>query len=388
MGDTIVQTAVITGIGLVGPFGTTLDGLWEAQSNKETVFKKCSRYENGLPAVEAMPINIRQMLKSSQLSRAPLVSQYAVAATHLAVQQAEIQVDRNVKAADIGIVFSTSNGPGAATQKIYDDLIDFGPSGVKPRVFQESVFNAPASLVSIHFKFSGPIQVVPAGGCSGSTVLYQAQMMLAQPHVKTVIALCSEELCSAVQLGLRDLKWHAGFNNKGDLTPGAVMSEGSVALVLERKDDAIERGVKILAELAGVGIANDAAAAGQPDPTGRGLVQAIRMCLEDAMVCPTKVDMVLTGSAGTKVDDHLEDSALNKIFDDNIPPQGSAKSSIGVAMGTAAMFEIALAIASVQRKVAPKSVRSKEISSLINSVLCNSIGLNGQFGATLIRSVI
>lgn len=379
------QSIAITGVGVVGPFGTTLDALWDAQQAGDATFGTCSRHDNGLPAAEAVKVDLRQMLKSGQMSRAPLVSQYAVAATHLAVTQAGLTPERGSKTAEVGILFGTSNGPGAATQQIYDDLIDTGPAGVKPRVFQESVFNAPASLVSIHFGFAGPIQVVPAAGCSGTAVLFQAQMMLAQPGIKAVIALCSEELCDAIQKGLRDLKWHAGFDGKGGVTKGAIMAEGAVALVLERTSDAMARGAHILAALGGVGYTNDAAALGRPAPDGRGLVAAIETCLEDAQTTAEAVDMVLTGSVGTQIDDTLEGAALETVFGQNIPPRGSSKRSTGFAMGAAALMEVALAVAALQRKSAPQSVSVND--KPIAVVLCNAIGLNGQFGATLVRSV-
>ena len=108
----------ITGIGLVGPWGTGLDGLWEAQATGNADFAPCSRYNNGLPAAEAQKPDLRRMLKSGQLSRAPLVSQYAVAATHLAVAQAGMLPARGAKNGSVGIVFGTSNGPCAATQQI------------------------------------------------------------------------------------------------------------------------------------------------------------------------------------------------------------------------------------------------------------------------------
>ena len=374
----------ITGLGLAGPWGIGLDGLWEAQTDGVTEIYPCSRYDNGLPAAEAQKLDLRRMLKSGQLPRAPLVSQYAVAATHLAVAQAGMLPERGAKNGSVGIVFGTSNDPGAATQQIYDDLIDTGPTGVKPRGFQESVFNAPASLVSIHFGFAGPIQVVPAVGCSGTAVLFQAQIMLAQPGIEAVIALCSDEMCDAIQKGLRDLKWHADYDGQGGLTDGAVAGEGAVALILETNGHAQTRGAKVLAELAGVNLANDAAALGRPAKDGRGLVAAIETALEDAQSEAKAVDMILTGSASTRIEDQLESAAISTVFGTQSPAQGSSKRSTGFAMGTAALVEIALAVAAINRSTAPASVQGETVK--VESVLCNAIGLNGQFGATVIKA--
>lgn len=381
------EPIAITGLGLIGPFGQSLDALWAAQNPEDGQFVPCSRFENGLPAAETPAPDLRAMLKSTQLSRAPLISQFAVAASHLALEQSGLLQGRRGKSGDVGIVFGTSNGPGAATQQIYDDLLDLGPAGVKPRVFQESVFNAPASLVSIHFGLSGPIQVLPAAGASGIAVLYQAQLMLANPGVNAVIALCSEELCGAIQSGLRDMRWHAAFDRAGKLTRGGVLGEGAAALVLERVSHARNRGASVLAELAGVGLANDAHALAFPDPAGGGLAAAIEDSLTDANLAPTDVGMVLTGSIGTIVDDRLETAALERVFGSDQPPKGSIKRSVGFLGGASALMEVALALATLDRGQRPACAQGKteqEVNPRA-AVLCNAIGLNGQFGAALIR---
>lgn len=378
------DTIAITGMGIVGPFGTSSAALWEAQGAQDGQFAPCTRFDTGLPAAETPEIDLRAMLKSSQMSRAPLVSQFAVAASHLALEQSGLLADRRGKSADVGIVYGTANGPGAATQQIYDDLMQSGPSGVKPRVFQESVFNAPASLVSIHFGISGPIQVVPAAGCSGIAVLFQAQMMLAQPGITAVIALCSEELCAAIQSGLRDMRWHADFDGKGGVTEGAVMGEGAAALVLERSSAAMARGAVVLAELGGIGLSNDAHALAFPDPEGGGLVAAMQEALRDSQAEVADVGMILTGSVGTAVDDRLEGAAMARVFGADLPPHGSSKRSIGFVVGAAALMEVALAVEALHRKEIP-ACAGAQAAKMLDAVMCNAIGLNGQFGAALVR---
>jgi 3-oxoacyl-(acyl-carrier-protein) synthase len=379
------QPIAITGIGVIGPFGATPDALWLAQGPQDGAFQPCSRFDNDLPSAEAQKIDLRVMLKSSQLSRAPLVSQFALAATHLALEQSGLLAGRHGKSSDVGIVFGTSGGPGAATQQIYDDLMEIGASGVKPRIFQESVFNAPASLVSIHFALSGPIQVVPGAGCSGAAVLYQAQLLLAQPGITAVIALCSEELCCAIQSGLRDMRWHAKFTDDGAVTSGGILGEGAVALILEKASFAKARGAIALAELAGVGLNNDAAALAFPDPEGGGLVAAIETCLDDAQAEFSDIDLVLTGSVSTAVDNQLEAAALGRIFGNVVPPQGSVKRSVGFMGGAAALIEVVLAVESLRRNERPACTGADAGPSQMTAVLCNAIGLNGLFGATLVR---
>ena len=399
MAPDLSRRIAITGAGAVGVFGLGTEALWDRLDAGDTDFAPCTRYPGDLPCAEAVKPDLRRLLQSGRLSRASLVSQFAIAAVHLALEQAGLLAGKGAADRAIGIVYGTSNGPGATTQEIYDDLIERGPAGVKPRLFQESVFNAPASLASIHFGLKGPIQVLAAGSGAPS-VLYQAQMLLAHPGVEAVIAICADELCEAIQSALRVLRWHMPAAEAGGPAPsgagrGAVSSEGAAALILERGDDALARGAAPLAEMAGAASTNDAWRLVQPARDGRGLAAAINGCLSDAEASPGEVDMILSASAKTSVDDRLEAAAVQSVFGHAAPPMASTKGSIGYAMGAAAMFDIALAAEMIRRDRVPASLEAAASGKAagafaggVGSVLCAGIGLNGLFGAVLVRRVV
>ena len=396
MAPDLARRIAITGVGAIGVFGLGTEALWDRLDTGDVEFAPCTRYPGALPCAEAVKPDLRRLLQSGRLSRVSLVSQFAIAAVHLALEQAGVLTGKGAADRAVGIVYGTSNGPSATTQEIYDDLIEHGPSGVKPRLFQESVFNAPASLASIHFGLKGPIQVLAAGSGAPS-VLYQAQMLLAHPAVDAVIALCADELCEAIQSALRVLRWHKPAAGRGEPPPagpgqGAVSSEGAAALILERGDDARARGAPALAEMAGAASTNDAWKLVRPARDGRGLAAAIKGCLMDAEASPEEVDMILAASANTAVDDDLEAAAVRSVFGDAAPPMASTKDSIGYAMGAAAMLDIALAAEMVHRDRVPAFLEADASPGTagaptvgVGSVLCAGIGLNGLFGAVLIR---
>ena len=392
MASDLARRVAITGAGVIGSFGLGTEAFWDSIGAGGTKFAPCTRYPGTLPCAEAVKPDLRRLLQSGRNSRMSLVSQFAIAAVHLALSQARLPAGQGASGRAIGIVFGTSHGPGSTTQEIYDDLIEHGPTAVKPRAFQESVFNAPASLASIQFGLKGPIQVLAASVCAPA-VLHQAQMLLAHPDVKAVIALCADELCEAVQSALRVLRWHrpaAGADEPSPSRPGrgAVSSEGAAALVLERGDDALARRASILAEMAGAASTNDAWKLVRPAQDGRGLIAAMHGCLADAEESPEAVDMILSASANTDVDDRLEAAALRSVFGDTAPPVASIKGDIGHAMGAAAMFDVTLAVEMVRRGRAPASLDAAGThAGGIGTILCTGIGLNGMFGAVLIRGM-
>ena len=390
MAPDLARRVAITGAGAIGSFGVGTGALWDAFGAEPRTFASCTRYQGTLPCAEAMKPDLRRMLKTGQTSRMSLVSQFAIAAVHLALAQARIPTEKGSPGPVIGIVYGTSHGPAATTQEIYDDLIDRGAASVKPRAFQESVFNAPASLASIQFGLKGPIQVLAASVCA-PVVLQQAQILLAQPGVDAVIALCADELCAAVQSALRVLRWHrpaAGTDEPSSSRPprGAISSEGAAALLLERANDALARSAPALAEMAGAVSTNDAWKLVRPAPDARGLIAAVRGCFADAEASPDEVDVILSALSHNDVDDAVLDVALRSVFGDAAPPVASMTNDIGHAMGAAGMLDVTLAVEMIHRRRAPSSMRCAGTpAGGIGTILSTGSGLNGMFGAVLIR---
>ena len=390
MAPDLARRVAITGAGAIGSFGIGTRALWEALATSGKTFAPCTRYPGTLPCAEAVMPDLRRMLRSGRASRMSLVSQFAIAAVHLALTRARLPTGRKAAGPTIGVVYGTSHGPAATTQEIYDDLIDHGAAAVKPRAFKESVFNAPASLASIQYGLRGPIQVL-AASASAPAVLQQAQILLAYPGVDAVIALCADELCAAVQSALRHLRWHRPAGRADEPTSsrpprGAVSSEGAAALVLERASDALARNACALAEMAGAVSTNDAWNLVRPAPDGRGLIAAMHGCLADAEAAPGDVDLILSTAADTEVDERLGAAAVRSVFGDAAPPAASIVNDIGHAMGAATMLDVALAVEMVHRGRAPVSLHAPGARDrAIGAVLCHGIGLNGMFGAALIR---
>src|SRR6185436_3704365 len=71
---------------------------------------------------------------------------------------------------------------------------------------------------------------------------------------------------------------------------GFVLGEGAGILILERLDDARERGAAVHAELCGYGSSFDAHGISEPHPDGRGALQAMSRALHEAGADAADVD--------------------------------------------------------------------------------------------------
>ena len=138
--------------------------------------------------------------------------------------------------------------------------------------------------------------------------------------------------------------------------------------------------------MAGAVSTNDAWKLVRPAPDARGLIAAVHGCLADAEAVPADVDVILSAVTNNEVEDRLQAAAVRAVFGHAAPPVASMTRDIGHAMGVAGMFDVTLAIEMVRRGRAPASMEPTGApAGGIGSILCTGVGLNGMFGAVLVR---
>ena len=122
---------------------------------------------------------------------------------------------------------------------------------------------------------------------------------------------------------------------------GFVIGEGAGMLVLEERSQALGRGARIYAEIAGFGSASDAFRATDPHPEGVGAILAMRRALADAALAPADIDYVNAHGTSTVANDRVETLAIKRVFGDQAShvPISSTKSIIGHAMVAAGAVE-------------------------------------------------
>jgi 3-oxoacyl-[acyl-carrier-protein] synthase II len=139
---------------------------------------------------------------------------------------------------------------------------------------------------------------------------------------------------------------------------GFVMGEGGAFFVLERRGQAARRGMRIRGELAGVGMASDAAHMVAPctDPTHAA--RAIRMALDDAGVAAADLDYLNAHAAGTPVGDVAEAAAIRLALGEAADgvPVSSTKSMSGHLVSAAAAFEVLACVATLERQMIPPTI--------------------------------
>jgi 3-oxoacyl-[acyl-carrier-protein] synthase II len=140
-----------------------------------------------------------------------------------------------------------------------------------------------------------------------------------------------------------------GFNETPHLTPrpfdvsrdGLVVGEGAGAVLLEEYEFARKRGANILAEVIGFACNNNGGDLILPNLNG--ITQTIRLCLQDASLPTTAVDLVSAHATATKMGDVIEAQAIHAVYKDS-PQVIALKSYMGHTMATCGAIETILTL--------------------------------------------
>ncbi len=137
---------------------------------------------------------------------------------------------------------------------------------------------------------------------------------------------------------------------------GLTLGEGAGALVLTGETRARAKGMNILAEVSGWGIAGDASHITAPDREGAGLVRAITKALEGNGTKIPAIGAINSHGTGTVYNDAMELTAFKRVFQDGVPPVNSVKGALGHTLGAGGGIEAALGIKMLDHQVLPPTV--------------------------------
>ncbi len=143
---------------------------------------------------------------------------------------------------------------------------------------------------------------------------------------------------------------------------GFIMGEGCSLMVLEDLEAALARGARIHGEVLGAGIATDAYRLTDPEPTGRGMGEAMRRAMKDAGLGPDDVDYINAHGTSTKLNDAAETKAVKAAFGARAYdiPMSSTKSMFGHLIHAAGITEALICIKSIQEGIITPTINHEE----------------------------
>jgi 3-oxoacyl-(acyl-carrier-protein) synthase len=213
-----------------------------------------------------------------------------------------------------------------------------------------------ASLVAEELGAPGPRLTVATACASGTDAIGTASRWLIAGRCDAVLAGGADCLDRFPYLGFYRL-----MNSSAERCrpfdkdrQGLNLGEGAAAVVLEREEDAVARGVTPLGTVAGYGAASDAHHPTAPHPEGRGLRRALTLALDDANIAPSEVGFVNAHGTGTIENDRVEGRLLAEVFGEGVLVL-STKGLTGHTTGAAGAMEAVFTLRNLADGMVPPS---------------------------------
>ncbi len=254
---------------------------------------------------------------------------------------------------ELALIWSTAFGGTATMNLFYSDVQKKGTRFGKPILFPHTYSNTAISMLSIEYKLNGPhMNIVSGWTASGQALSYGYDLVAsgrvpvafvggAESFNETIFRYCcSRKILSSCS---RE-KACSPFSSSAD---GTVMGEGVGMLVLEDADHALARRAKIIAEVAGAGLA------GSPGGLkSKAVEEAMTTAIENSGLKSSDVDCILASACGLPAADKAEASAIQKIFGDG-KLTTSVKPLIGETFGAAGILQAHAALAMIEKQSVP-----------------------------------
>ncbi|HEX4793160.1 MAG TPA: beta-ketoacyl-[acyl-carrier-protein] synthase family protein [Humisphaera sp.] len=392
-----MRRVVITGIGVVSPIGIGAKAFWDNLLAGQIGVRKIAAFDpGGFPsqiAGEVPPFKITDYVPKSYRKATKVMArdiELAVAAADDAFRDAGLQSRAYTDSPTIvGTRFGCNIGAGlisvdlneltgamhAAREENRLDLPRWGRDGMSqltPLWLLKYLPNMLACHVTIIHELKGPSNTITCADasshlaigeafrtiqrgdadlaiCGGAETKVVPMSLMRQILLRRVTETCNESPAQAVR----------PFDQNAS---GTVVAEGGGLFILEDYSHARARGAKIYAELAGFAASQDTYSVTQPDPSGRSYAKAITKALDDAMVKPDKVNLLVPHGLGIPTHDRAELAGLKSAFGDALAdiPMAPIKAQVGnIAAGCG--VDAAAAVLSLRESKIPAALNTTEV---------------------------
>jgi len=338
------KTIVVTGIGVISPYGIGLSSLRDGMLRGECCLRQATELYPGFEGTVAVVNALPPPVEGHHYSRS---DRLAMAAARDAVEGLS-----GFDLRESGIVMAST----VAGLTEIDPEISRGPAawyrhGGLSRAASYSVSRVAAS-VGEHLGILGPACAVSVACASGAMAIALAANMLLDEAAPMVLAGGSDALCPFTLSGFNSLQAldQEPCRPFSQDRKGLNLGEGAAVLVLETLAHAQQRDARILAVLRGWAMTNDASHPTAPQKDGIGLAACIERALEMAACSVDEVGYVNAHGTGTPLNDIAETHAYENAFHGRSRPipVSSTKSYFGHCLVAAGALEAAITITAMQ----------------------------------------
>lgn len=405
------RRVVVTGMGMVGCLGNTLDEVTDSLKEAKSGITFSEEYSKfgirsqvrGCPSLT--PEEIKEKIPRQALRFMGKNAQYAYIALSNAIEHSGLkdeEYQQNPRCASILGQGGTSISDVTESVTAVESQAKRWSNKVGPYRVTKTMGSTVSAVLSSNFKVQGPSFSISSACSTGAHCIGVGMEQIQLNKADMAFAGAGENECweftamfdcmGALSTKRNDdpTKASRAFDKDRD---GFVIAGGGGMLVLEELEHAKARGAKIYAEL--VGYAANADGYDVVAPSGVGGERCMKLALEMAKDIggDKPVDYVNTHGTSTPVGDVQELGAVKRVFDAEgyQPFVGSTKSLSGHALGAAGVHEAIYSLLMVENEFLAKSINIENLvdeaegmkilterhDGPITRVMSNSFGFGG-----------
>ncbi|UAL51545.1 beta-ketoacyl-ACP synthase II [Bacillus sp. CMF21] len=398
------KRVVVTGLGAITPVGNTAEESFDRIKKGISGIGPLSHIDSSIynvkVAAEVKDFKPEEYMDMKEARRMGRFTQLAVAASKMAVKDAELTIDEN-NAERVGVWIGSGIGGLGEFEEQHIKFLDKGVRRVSPFIIPMLIPDLAAGRVSIELGAKGINSCTVTACASGANSIGDSFKVIQRGDADVMITGGTEAAITPMTV--------AGFSNMTALSAnpdpqtasrpfdknrnGFVIGEGAGILILEELNHALARGAKIYGEIAGYGATGDAFHITTPAPEGEGGQRSMIMALQDAELKPEDVDYINAHGTSTHYNDLYETQAIKAVFGRHAYKLqiSSTKSMTGHLLGAAGAIEAIFSVMAIRDKVIPPTINyetadpeldldyvpNEARNQDLNTVLSNSLGFGG-----------
>ena len=409
----MTRRVVVTGMGLVTPLGLDVASNWDALVHGRSGIGRITRfdpapYETQI-AGEVRGYEPTKYMDRKEIRRTDRFTHFAVGAASQALEDAGLDTVKDPER--VGTAIAT--GVGGLETLIREVLVmeEKGPSRMSPFLVPMLMANAASAQISMQFGLKGPSLTHVSACASSSHAIGECGAIIRRGQADVMVTGGSE--AAVIPLAIGAFSTMHAMSRRNDDPQGAsrpfdksrdgfVLSEGSAVIILEEREHALSRGVRIYGELIGYGATADAYHITSPSPEGEGNARAMRMALGEAGLNPSDIDYINAHGTSTQPNDREETAAIKQVFGDRAYKLmvSSTKSMSGHLLGAAGAFEAIASLLALREGCIPPTINyttpdpaldldyvpNQARAKQIRTALSNSMGFGGHNASIIFKA--
>ena len=409
------RRVVVTGLGIVSPYGVGLEKFWNSLLEGKSGIKRITRIplegQSATVAGEITDYDENSGLDPKEAKRMDRYTQYVVTASDEAVKNAGIDVEK-IDPYRYGVIVGSAAGGFETFETAHLAIIERGPTKCSPFTVPMLIVDMGAGRISMRHGAKGINKAVVTACATSAHCVGDAFRSIQYGDADVIIAGGADAVLTKLGVGafaaartLSKTEEPKKASRPYDIDRnGFVMSEGAAVLVLEELEHAKARGATIYAEVAGYGQTADAYDIVAPDPSGAGAAMAMKLSVKDAGIDPKQVGYINSHGTSTGLGDIAESKAIASVFGDLETNKdlkvSSTKSMHGHMLGATGAAESIVCIKTILEGIVPPTINldnqdpevanlnyvpHKPVKAEVEYALTNSFGFGGHNASLLFK---